>query len=89
MQDLLAEHDWTFLKTVGPHEGAGRMTEIITGYAEECIGKKVFHEREATHPWLNAITDAAMQTRNAAAGCPDERQAMQDCIDVMKRDREK
>ena len=54
LQDLLSQHDWNFIKTANPHEGAARMTEAITGYAEQCIGKKVFHERKSTHPWPNA-----------------------------------
>ena len=52
MRQQLAETDWGFLETSGPHAGAKRINDIILEAAERCIPKKTLHERKTTHPWL-------------------------------------
>ena len=84
----LSEVDWSFIKSVSTHEGAERMTETILDHATSCIGKRIMCENKSTHPWLNERTGAATEARNQAADTPGEHQAMLDCSEVMRTERE-
>ena len=89
LQGELAEVDWSFIKSACPHEGAERMTELILDRAMRCIGRRTLQENKSTHPRLNERTGAATEARNRAAGTAQEHQAMLDCGEVMRAEREK
>ena len=86
---MLAEQDWSFIKTASPHEGALKVTEIITKLSELCIGKRSPIKKKSTHPWLNDRVLAAVEERNAAAVSAREYQSMIECSEVMRQEREK
>ena len=79
MRQQLAETDWGFLETSGPHAGAKRINDIIFEAAERCIPKKTLHERKSTHPWLTDKVEELVRTKQAAEGTPDERTAAEMC----------
>ena len=88
LQDLLEDHDWSFLLELDTSAGAEKLTETILAYANEAIGKRLLKERKSTHPWLTDKAVKAVAERDAAAGTDGETYAVLECSRIMKEERE-
>jgi hypothetical protein len=80
LRTRLATTDWySIMAGKTADEAAMVLTDTVLAEAEECIPRKVLHERKSTHPWVNKRVLDLVKEKHAAEGKPDSIKVIQEC----------
>ena len=71
--------DWSWLKDVGPNDGAQRLTDLILRLAKASIPQRVLCDRKSTHPWLNDRVAKLVESKHTAEGTAEEEECKRLC----------